>query len=458
MLGNIVHSIDDFLYFFRDTVFLMVIFTAVFKKRILQNNCILYAVTTTVSGIAWRQIYFFLLKLLTDRGSIRRPDDVFPLQEGTPNIRPLMLLIFAVFMGCLLTKATLSHLVILALFYIPVSGQLHPLSYTISYLWPADLLPGWNMIYVIRALCILVLSVLLTWILIKLGRLLIKITDPFFLCLITVCAIGLNIADIYLGAIMNSMFILNITYTLLVIISLLIFLLIGESSRHQAENQRLLFQQEIENSYRNYIFELEEMSQQIRLFRHEYQGKLLLMKTLLKKQDYQTLDQELQDMLEDIPTAEQLVTSGNYDFDVIVNRKLAEIKAHNIPIQVHISVPKELPYSTEDLFSLINNIMNNALEAARETPAPRIFFNAKTQKNYFILTVQNSSSGNVLEDNPDLKTTKSNPSYHGYGIRLIRQIAEKYNGAADFSATKESFICRVMLTLDGVDEEKNTPV
>ena len=101
-------------YFFRDTVFLMVIFTAVFKKRILQNNCILYAVTTTVSGIAWRQIYFFLLKLLTDRGSIRRPDDVFPLQEGTPNIRPLMLLIFAVFMGCLLTKATLSHLVILA--------------------------------------------------------------------------------------------------------------------------------------------------------------------------------------------------------------------------------------------------------------------------------------------------------------------------------------------------------
>ena len=116
-----------------------------------------------------------------------------------------MLLIFAVFMGCLLTKATLSHL------------------------WPADLLPGWNMIYVIRALCILVLSVLLTWILIKLGRLLIKITDPFFLCLITVCALGLNIADIYLGAIMNSMFILNITYTLLVIISLLIFLLIGES-------------------------------------------------------------------------------------------------------------------------------------------------------------------------------------------------------------------------------------
>ena len=252
---------------------------------------------------------------------------------------------------------------------------LHPLSYTISYLWPADLLPDWNMIYVIRALCILVLSVLMTWILIKLGRLLIKITDPFFLCLITVCALGLNIADIYLGAIMNSMFILNITYTLLVIIFLLIFLLIGESSRHQAENQRLLFQQEIENSYRNYIFELEEMSQQIRLFRHEYQGKLLLMKTLLKKQDYQTLDQELQDMLEDIPTAEQLVTSGN-----------------------------------------------------------------------------------VLENNPDLKTTKSNPSYHGYGIRLIRQIAEKYNGAADFSATKESFICRVMLTLDGVDEEKNTPV
>lgn len=449
MLGDIVHTIDDYLYFFRDTVFLMIIFTTVFKKRFFQKNPFLYWSVIAGTGIAWRHFYFFLLKLLTNRGTIRRADDVFPLQEGSaPNIRPLMLLIYAIILGCILTQATLSHLVIITLFYIPVSGQLHPLCYTISYLWPADLLPGWNMIYVIRAVSILGLSSLLTWLLIHLGHYLIKITDPFFLCLINVCALGLNVAAIYLSALMDSMFILNITYTLMVVISLLLFLLIGESTRHQEENQRLLFQQEIENSYQNYIFELEEMSQQVRLFRHEYQGKLLLLNTLLEKQEYEKLGHQIQDMLQEIPTAEQLVTSGNYDFDVIVNRKLAEIKAKNIPIQVHISVPKELPYSTEDLFSLINNIMNNALEAALQSSDPKIFFNAKTQKNYFILTVQNSSSGNVLEDNPDLKTTKNNPKYHGYGIRLIRQIAEKYNGVADFSATKEAFICRVMLALD----------
>ena len=449
MLGDIVHTIDDCLYFFRDTVFLMIIFTAIFKKRFFQKNKFLYWFMIIVSSFAWRQFYFFLLKLMTDRGTIRRPDDVFPLQEmSAPNIRPFMLLIYAIVLGCILTQATLSHLVILTLFYIPVSSQLHPLCYTISYLWPADLLPEWNMIYVIRAVSILILCALLTWLLIHLGHYLIKITDPFFLCLITICALGLNVASIYLGALMDSMFILNITYTLMVVISLLLFLLIGESTRHQEENQRLLFQQEIENSYQNYIFELEEMSQQVRLFRHEYQGKLLLLNTLLEKQEYEKLGHQIQDMLQEIPTAEQLVTSGNYDFDVIVNRKLAEIKAKNIPIQVHISVPKELPYSTEDLFSLINNIMNNALEAALQSSDPKIFFNAKTQKNYFILTVQNSSSGNVLEDNPDLKTTKDNPKYHGYGIRLIRQIAEKYNGVADFSATKEAFICRVMLALE----------
>lgn len=449
MLGDIIHTLDDFFYFFRDTVFLMVIFTAIFKKRFFQKNPFLYWFTILVFGFAWRQFYFFLLKLITDQGTIRRPDDVFPIQEMSfSNIKPLMLLIYAIILGCILTRATLSHLVILTLFYIPVSTQLHPLSYTISYLWPADLLPGWNMIYVIRAISILVLCSLLTWLLIRLGHYLIKITDPFFLCLISVCAFGLNVASTFLGTLMDSMLILNITYTLLMVISLLLFLLIGESTRHQEENQRLLFQQEIENSYQNYIFELEEMSQQVRLFRHEYQGKLLLLNTLLEKQEYEKLGHQIQDMLQEIPTAEQLVTSGNYDFDVIVNRKLAEIKAKNIPIQVHISVPKELPYSTEDLFSLINNIMNNALEAALQSSDPKIFFNAKTQKNYFILTVQNSSSGNVLEDNPDLKTTKANPKYHGYGIRLIRQIAEKYNGVADFSATKEAFICRVMLALD----------
>ncbi len=100
------------------------------------------------------------------------------------------------------------------------------------------------------------------------------------------------------------------------------------------------------------------------------------MKTLLKKQDYQTLDQELQDMLEDIPTAEQLVTSGN-----------------------------------------------------------------------------------VLENNPDLKTTKKQPQLprlrhptHPPNCRKNTTVQQT------FLPQKESFICRVMLALDSLQNGKNTAV
>lgn len=51
----------------------------------------------------------------------------------------------------------------------------------------------------------------------------------------------------------------------------------------------------------------------------------------------------------------------------------------------------------------------------------------------------------VLSKNPKLKTSKHASDEHGFGIPTIREIAEKYDGTADFYEDSGWFIAQIML-------------
>lgn len=57
----------------------------------------------------------------------------------------------------------------------------------------------------------------------------------------------------------------------------------------------------------------------------------------------------------------------------------------------------------------------------------------------------------MLERNFQLNTTKQNKEKHGFGIRSIRQIVEKYDGMLDFYEQDNMFFADVLL-------KKETPV
>ena len=60
---------------------------------------------------------------------------------------------------------------------------------------------------------------------------------------------------------------------------------------------------------------------------------------------------------------------------------------------------------------------------------------------YYIFSLKNSISQSVIDNNPTLLSTK----FDGYGIKIIREIAEKYNGYSDFYEENGMFCCVVLL-------------
>lgn len=94
-----------------------------------------------------------------------------------------------------------------------------------------------------------------------------------------------------------------------------------------------------------------------------------------------------------------------------------------------------------DLTSLLSNLFDNAVEAAKGVPNASIRFTTKKEKNFYTLSVVNTSSHAPKSSGERLITTKKNSSIHGYGSKSIERTAKKYNGICswDYNEKDKSF-------------------
>ena len=72
----------------------------------------------------------------------------------------------------------------------------------------------------------------------------------------------------------------------------------------------------------------------------------------------------------------------------------------------------------------------------------------KTKKSLTQISVSNSISESVLDNNPDLETSNSDKSLHGFGIKSVKSIVRSHNGRIDFMENNGRFIVEIWINLE----------
>lgn len=105
-----------------------------------------------------------------------------------------------------------------------------------------------------------------------------------------------------------------------------------------------------------------------------------------------------------------------------------------------------------DVYSLFGNAISNALEAVQklDDPEKRVIDILSERKGSFLnITVTNFFSGDLKLEGGMPKTIKTDEEgFHGFGMRSMQLIAEKYNGCLHVSAEDHLFILHVYLLAD----------
>ena len=122
-------------------------------------------------------------------------------------------------------------------------------------------------------------------------------------------------------------------------------------------------------------------------------------------------------------------------------------RKNNIKVFSEILIPEQLNISEDTLCTILLNLLDNAITASLHEPDADIHISIRCVQKYLVCKIKNKCSYNVLEQNPNLATTKQDITHHGFGIKIIRETVEKNNGILNFNYNDHYFTATVMLEL-----------
>ena len=114
-------------------------------------------------------------------------------------------------------------------------------------------------------------------------------------------------------------------------------------------------------------------------------------------------------------------------------------------VDTKISVPEQLNLHSFDLNVVLGNLLDNAIDASRQTEEKKLKITMKLDKGILFLNIRNSCQGAADGKHNMLETTKKDQVNHGIGLKNVRRIIEKYHGDMEFLCENGSMETDIMM-------------
>lgn len=149
----------------------------------------------------------------------------------------------------------------------------------------------------------------------------------------------------------------------------------------------------------------------------------------------------LKEMEESIMIYDAIAKTGNQALDIILAEKSLYCAGNNIFIS-YVADGKQLNFMSEtDIYSLFGNLLDNAIQTviALDDAKRVISLTIKAEGNFVSVNSHNYYDGTIEMENGLPVTNKPDKEYHGFGVKSMLMIVEKYNGTISFQTQDQVF-------------------
>ena len=223
----------------------------------------------------------------------------------------------------------------------------------------------------------------------------------------------------------------------------------NEETRKRAilENQVWQMQKE--------IVEIQDIYTDMRGLRHDMRSHIANI-SLLVKNVAGSVNEELESyigkMEETVSKLDFTYQTGNPITDIIIHQKGQEAEKKQIQFKVDFAYPPNLLIDIYDIAVILNNALENAIEACRKAEGNKqIKLHSYVKGSLFFIEVENDFSEDIIiEKESGLPvSSKESGKLHGIGISNIQRCAKKYKGDIDIEISdtdgRKKFSLTVMI-------------
>lgn len=206
--------------------------------------------------------------------------------------------------------------------------------------------------------------------------------------------------------------------------------------------------------YMNQIEIILQNEENINLLKHDMKHHLNELKLLAAKRETSDILEYIEDMEVFMRPSGEIVSSGNVEIDSLLNYMLQRAKKSLCSVNAKIQIPEEISHSF-DINIILGNLLENAIEAAEKTEDKILDVEIGLKQGVLKIKIENSFSGiwipkKVIEKG-QFFTTKGDQEKHGFGLKSVRKIVEKYHGVMKINPDGKCFCVKIILYLPEKD-------
>lgn len=217
----------------------------------------------------------------------------------------------------------------------------------------------------------------------------------------------------------------SISSILILFSNILVFIIYEYSIKNTKELYDLKAIQHQEEQDRKYFDVIQQSNKEMQVFAHDIKNHLTQIRNIDNIKDVQNYIDKL------TPNIDRFSYTGiskNKMLDLIISKYMTLCESKNIRFEVDVKTANLNYIDDVDLSTLLNNLLDNAIEAAEKTKNGYIQVKIFSKNNLHDgLVIKNSCINHPKSESGKLITTKLNKNLHGIGVKSINKVIKKYN-------------------------------
>ncbi|MBO6239251.1 MAG: sensor histidine kinase [Butyrivibrio sp.] len=178
---------------------------------------------------------------------------------------------------------------------------------------------------------------------------------------------------------------------------------------------------------------------------HDLKHQIIVLKSDIENSK---TSEHLDEMLEEIKRYENQYVTGNNILDTILSAKALNCQARGIELRCVVDGEALSFIDAMDISALFGNALDNAIEGVEKVKNSNeklIHLVVEKKKGFTSIFVENRYEGHIKFRHNLPVTNKQNTNIHGFGIKSMKNITEKYGGSIGAEAEDGWFKLQILI-------------
>ena len=225
------------------------------------------------------------------------------------------------------------------------------------------------------------------------------------------------------------------------IVNVTIYEIILNLEKYYQQEKQLVFLKEKEEMLYEYYKLATTNKEDLRKLKHDMKNELQIAYSFFesdsKKEKAKNMLDEMKDNIDKIGKIEYC---ENTILNALLGIKVSQAQEKGIEFEVHIKEGIAINIEDIDTCNIFSNLIDNSIQGTEKAIEKKINLIIEAQMGFVVIKIENTYNDEIkLNDKKELLTNKQDSESHGYGIKIVKSIVEKYKGDIQIDYTDSLF-------------------